>query len=215
MGWNLSLHIYDIFGNLHQEARGKFAALVGCAVALALGQNQFTLGARSRHIHQSAFLFLGSLQTLTNGAMAGENALVQPHHKHIGELQSLRLVNGHQLHGIFVVAIVGIGVERDVLQIIIERHRFFAQASAVFIVLDAVEQFGDIFKSVFVLIAAIFLFQTAAREHLVERAANATTLRYQGAASLYLLHEISHLRAAEFGRIDEGTERFIQRHRLL
>ena len=77
------------------------------------------------------------------------------------------------------------------------------------------EQFGDIFKSVFVLIAAIFLFQSGAREHLVERAANATTLRYQGAASLYLLHEISHLRAAEFGRIDEGAERFIQRHRLL
>ena len=65
--------------------------------ALAVGEHQAALGARERHEGEAALLLhaLGRV-----GLFGGEYALVQAAEKDIGELQPLRRVDGHELHGV-------------------------------------------------------------------------------------------------------------------
>ena len=73
--------------------------------------------ARAGHVHQPPLLLQAGLAALADRAVARQDALVEPVDPHQRELQSLGLVDGHQLDFVVVLLVVGVGVEGDVLEV--------------------------------------------------------------------------------------------------
>ena len=138
--------LLDIFRlDLPQKAAG-FVAL-GAAVQHprnAVGDVQLLFGAGDANVSQTALFFQICFGVLAH--LAGENALLHADKEHVGKLQTLGRVDGHQHHLIaaFVVA-VDITDEGDILQIAFQCG-FLAVLIAV--VFDVVYQLAKVLQTV-------------------------------------------------------------------
>ena len=131
--------------DLPQKAAGLIA--LGAAVQHpgdAVGDVQLLFGAGDANVSQTALLFqicFGILAHLT-----GENALLHADEEHIGELQTLGRVDGHQHHLIAALVItVDIADEGDILQIALQRGFLAVQVTVVF---DVVHQLTQVLQTV-------------------------------------------------------------------
>ena len=104
------------FGDNHfpldfrQEAGRVLVHLRGEVEAFRLGEEQRLLGAGDGDIHEPALLFLAVLLVFSDGPEVRKDALGQADDEDVRELEALRLVDGHQLEGGDVLAVVVVRV---------------------------------------------------------------------------------------------------------
>ncbi len=106
--------------HLGEIARGKFEGARIVQVAFRLCQVEHILGTRGCHIHQPALLFLAIFTALADSAVAREDTLREPNHEYRRKLQTLGLMDRHQLYAAAVGLHVDVAVEHRLLQIGLE-----------------------------------------------------------------------------------------------
>ena len=80
-----------------------------------MSHDQMLSGTGHGHIAQPPFLF--HLLLVSHGAVAGEQAILHAHHKHLREFQSLGAVHGHQHHAVVtLLSAVQIGIQCHLIQ---------------------------------------------------------------------------------------------------
>ena len=101
------------FGQLGEEHRGhrRLPHAAPQPPLAGMGKEQPLLGAGDAHIAEAPLLLQGG--RIIEGAVAGEQPLLQPHQEHHGKLQALAGVKRHQGHpvrgGVLAVGVAGQG----------------------------------------------------------------------------------------------------------
>ena len=81
-------------------------------------------------------------------------------------------MDGHQLDLVRLLAVVSVGVQRDVLQVVVQGSRVPLH---VFLLVDAdgVHQLGDVLQPLFVIIVAVFHLQARLFKNMLQHPADA------------------------------------------
>ena len=116
-------------------------------------------------------LFLAVLLVFPDGPEVREHALGQADDEDIRELQALRLVDGHQLKGGDVPAVVVVRVKGDVLQVIGEGG--LVRGADGLVEADGGEEFVQVLQPVLVLVFADVLLEAGAVQQAVQQVAHA------------------------------------------
>ena len=161
--------------DLREEAGRVLVHFRGDVEPFGLGEEQRLLGAGDGDIHEPPLLFLAVLLVFADGAEVREDAFGKAGDEHVRELQALRLVDGHHLEGGDVLAVVVVGIEGDVLQVI--RQRGFVRGADGFVELDGGEEFVQVLQPVLVLVLADGLLEAGTVQNAVQEVAHAVFQR--------------------------------------
>ena len=122
----------------HEARTHRRLALAVEIAALGARQKQFFLRAGDRDVHEPPLLL--QPRGVVDGARGRHDVLLQSDDEHALEFQSLDGVDGRDRHIVAAVHLIGVRIERDLLQIVGER-RFGIHAHEL---VDGVEKFLDI-----------------------------------------------------------------------
>ena len=187
--------VQELRVDLVDEAAGFAGREVAPAVAAhGIGERAALFGPGQGHIEQPAFLL--QVGAGLHRHQVGKEVLLQAYDVHVGELQALGAVDGHQAHPVLVVGVVvvGVGEQGHVDQEVGQGARGVGALIAFAELLHAVQQFLD------VLVAADAL-GGAVRVEVLQKSGGAGDVFAQLVRALALEHG---LEAADHGHeVDE------------
>ena len=140
-------------------------------IAFGLGQEQALFRSRGSNVHQAPFLLKGRPLTFPDASGVREYSVAQPDDEHVRELQSLALMDGHQLDFVGLLPVVGVRVQGDVLKVIVERKLLPFSVFA-FVKPYGIHQLGDVLQALLVIVVTIFLLQAGLFEDIFKHRAD-------------------------------------------